>query len=132
MDTQDQTERFAHFVQLVHKTLSSGRLASLSPTTTLAVTEGKASVQSGDEIWILFGCAAPVVLRHAVSHFLVVSPAYIGDVMNGEVVHGVHAPDDDETGGWSRVLREGCLEPAPVVPYVSGRRNWLVQVIRLR
>ncbi|KAF2273044.1 uncharacterized protein EI97DRAFT_436470 [Westerdykella ornata] len=130
-ERHDQTERFGHFVQLVHKTLSSGCPASISPTTTLAITEGRASVKSGDEIWILFGCSTPMVLRRTVSHFLVVSPAYIPDIMNGEAMEGVATPDD-RVGDWSRVLKEGCLGPAPVVSYQSGRSNWLVEVIRLR
>ena len=130
-EKQDQTDRFGHFVQLVHKTLSSGRLVSISPTTTLAITEGKALVKSGDEIWILFGCATPMVLRRTVSYFLVVSPAYICDIMNGEAMDRVATPDD-RFGGWSRILKEGYLSHAPVFSYVSGRSKWLVEVIRLR
>lgn len=130
-DTHDQTERFGHFVQLVHRTLSSGCLVSISPTTTLAITERKASAKSGDEIWILFGCPTPMVLRCTVAYFLVVSPAYIFDVMNGEAVDSVVTPDD-KSGGWSRVLKEKCLGPAPDFSYVSGKSNWLVEVIRLR
>lgn len=130
-DIQDQTERFGHFVQLVHKTLSSGCLSSISCTSALAITEGKASVKSGDEVWILFGCATPMVLRRTVSHFLVVSPAYISDIMHGEAVVGVSTPDEKD-GGWSRALEKGCLSPTPVFSYISGRRDWLVEVIRLR
>jgi hypothetical protein len=129
--THDQTERFGHFVQLVHRTLSSGCLASISPTTSLAITESKASVQSGDEVWILFGCPTPMILRRTVSYFLVVSPAYIFGIMNGETMDGVITPDD-KTGGWPRVLKEGIASYAPAFPYVSGRSNWLVEVIRLR
>jgi hypothetical protein len=106
-------------------------VASISPTTTLVITEGKASVKSGDEIWILFGCATPMVLRRTVSYFLVVSPAYIFDIMNGETMDRVATPDD-KIGGWSKMLKGGCLSPAPVFSYVSGRSNWLVEVIRLR
>lgn len=130
-EKQDQTERFGHFVQLVYKTLSSGCLVSISPTTTLAITEGKASVKSGDEIWILFGCPTPMVLRRTFSNFLVVSPAYIFDIMNGEVMDRVVTPDD-RSGGWPRILKQRYFSPAPVFPYVSGRREWLVEVIRLR
>ncbi|KAJ4363884.1 hypothetical protein N0V83_009336 [Neocucurbitaria cava] len=130
-ETHHQTERFGHFVQLVHKTLSSGCLASISPTATLAITEGKASVESGDEIWILFGCATPIVLRRTVSYFLVVSPAYVFDIMNGEAMDRVVTPDD-KTGGWSSMLKGECFSLTPVFSYVSGRSNWLVEVIRLR
>ncbi|KAH7074527.1 heterokaryon incompatibility protein-domain-containing protein, partial [Paraphoma chrysanthemicola] len=48
--TCDQTTRFGHFVRLVHKTLSSGCLGSISSAPTLAITEGTADVRSGDEI----------------------------------------------------------------------------------
>ena len=130
-DIQDQTERFGHFVQLVHKTLSSGCLSSISCTSALAITEGKASVKSGDEVWILFGCATPMVLRRTVSHFLVVSPAYMSDIMHGEAMGGVVTPDEKD-GGWSRALEKGSLSPTPVFFYISGRRDWLVEVIRLR
>lgn len=129
--TRDQTERFGHFVKLVHKTLSSGCLGSISPTTTLALTEGKALVKPDDEIWILFGCATPMVLRRTGSYFLVVSPAYISDIMNGEVMDRVMTPDDN-IGGWSTMLKEGYLSPAPVFSYVSGRSGWLVEVISLQ
>jgi hypothetical protein len=128
---QHQTERFGHFVQLVHKTLSAGCLASISPTTTLAITERTASVKSGDEIWILFGCATPMVLRRIVSYFLVVSPAYICDIMNGEAMHGVTTPDEKD-GGWASTLKKGYLSYAPRFSYVSGRSDCLVEVIRLR
>jgi hypothetical protein len=148
----DQTERFGYFVRLVHKTLSAGNLASLSRHSSLAITEGKALVQPDDEIWILFGCATPMVLRRTDSHFLVVSPAYIFDTMNGETMEGVTSPED-KIGGWSRILREGRLTPVPgssnasgrftwtvkgglspasKLSYVSGKWKWTVEVIRLR
>jgi hypothetical protein len=137
----DQAERFGQFVRLVNRTLSSGGLASISLRPNLAIMEGKASVQSGDEIWILFGCPTPVVLRpiairqidppRTASHFLVVSPAYIPGIMNGELMDAVTTPDD-KYGGWSRVLKEGCLGSAHGSSYVSGRDKWLVEVIRLR
>ncbi|KAK3935043.1 heterokaryon incompatibility protein-domain-containing protein [Diplogelasinospora grovesii] len=130
-ETHDQSKRFGHFVQLVHKTLFSGCLASISSATTLAITDGKASVRSRDEIWILFGCPTPMVLRRTASYFLVVSPAYVFDIMNGEAVDRVFTPDD-KIGGWSRILKSGCLSPAPLSSYISGRSNWLVEVIRLR
>jgi hypothetical protein len=143
----NQTERFGHFVQLVHKTLSCGRLVSISPTCTfsiterkasaksptnpLAIIEGRASAKSGDEIWILFGCATPMVLRRTVSYFLVVSPAYISGIMDGEAMGKVTTPDD-RSGGWSEMLRRGNLSPAPVFQYISGEGRYLVEVIRLR
>jgi hypothetical protein len=133
-ETCVKTERFGNFMQLVHKTLSSGCLASIIsskvtpttvPTTTLAITEGKALVNSGDEIWILFGCPIPMVLRRTGSYFLVASPAYIPDIMNGEAMEEVDTPDD-KFGGW------GILGLSPAEPYVSGKNQWEVNVIRLR
>lgn len=128
---QDRTERFGHFVQLVHKTLSSGRLASMTRTTTLAITEGNVSVESGDVIWILFGCTAPMVFRHTASGFRVILPAFISDIMDGEVMDEVVTPND-MCGGWARTPREGFLHPSPALPYISGKRQRWVQVIRLR
>jgi len=130
-ETQNQTERFRHFVQLAHKTLSSGCLASTSSATTLAITEGKAVVETGDEMWILFGCPTPMVLRRTVSDFLVVSPAYICDIMNGEAMDGVTTPDDNY-GSWPRILAERRLGTTPAFSYESGRSNRWVEVIRIR
>jgi hypothetical protein len=135
----DQTERFGHFIQLVHKTLFSGRLASISPivtpksapSITLAITEGKALVRPGDEIWILFGCPTPMVLRRATPYFLVASPTYIFDIMNGEAMDGVETPDD-KSGGWLTLWKRGMMIPSPKTSYVSGKCKWNVEVIRLR
>ncbi|KAF7670641.1 hypothetical protein GT037_011220 [Alternaria burnsii] len=135
----DQTEHFGHFIQLVHKTLSSGCLASLSPiatpkitpTITLAITEGKALVKPGDEIWILFGCPTPMVLRRAKPYFLVASPAYVFDIMNGETMDGVKTPDD-KFGDWPMTRKAREMKPASRMPYVSGKYNWKVEVICLR
>jgi hypothetical protein len=129
-DKYDQGKRFGHFVQAVHKTLSSGVLASTS-SANLAVFEATSSVRSGDEIWILFGCPVPMILRRVATHFVVVSPAYLSDIMNGQAVAGVTSPDD-KCGGWSRVLKTGRLGPPLAYSYVSGRSNWLVEVICLR
>jgi hypothetical protein len=82
-------------------------------------------VNSGDEIWILFGCPIPMVLRRTGSYFLVASPAYIPDIMNGEAMEEVDTPDD-KFGGW------GILGLSPAEPYVSGKNQWEVNVIRLR
>lgn len=103
-EMHDQTARFGHFVELVHRTLSAGRLVSISATNTLAITEGNASVRASDEVWILFGCPTPMILRRTTSVFLVVSPAYVSGIMNGEAMEGVVTPDD-RFGGWTRVLR---------------------------
>lgn len=129
--THDQTARFGQFIELVHKTLSSGCPVSISPVYTLAIADGNASVKANDEVWILFGCPTPMILRHTVSCFLVVSPAYVSEFMNGEAMEGVVSPDDS-SGGWPRILKRRSLSPAPVFSYPSGRRKWLVEVIRLK
>lgn len=99
--------------------------------TSLAITERKAALRSLDEIWILFSCPTPMVLRNSGSHFLVVSPAYIADIMNGEAMDGVTTPNAKD-GGWPRVLESGVLSAAPASTYESGKSRWVVEVIRLR
>lgn len=83
----DRRQKFSHFIILLEKTLSSGCLGS-SCFGQFLITEGKAAVEPGDEIWILFGCPTPMLLRRKPPHFVVVSPAYIHDIMNGEAVNG--------------------------------------------
>jgi hypothetical protein len=126
----DQNQRSRHFIHLVNQTLSSGCLASIS-LGNLAITEGRAAVEPGDEIWILFGCPIPMVLRRNRPHFLVVSPAYIYNIMNGEAVEGVGSPDD-QLGEWEIIRRTGKIGPRPEGPYVSGKGKWLVRIISLR
>ena len=123
----DPSTRFRHFIHLVNQTLSSGCLASSNSN--LAITEGKAAVKKGDEIWILFGCPVPIVLRRGGSSFAVVSPAYINDVMDGQAVDGVVTPDKHNM--WPSILKNRQIGPGPEYPYVSGKDERLVQIIRL-
>lgn len=125
----NQSQRFGHFIRLVNQTLSLGSLASTS-LANLAITEGNAAVKSGDEIWILFGCPTPMVLRRDGSDLLVVSPAYIHEIMNGEAVEGVTTPDKHESG--LEKLKSGRLGPRPEYSYVSGKNKRVVEMIRLR
>jgi hypothetical protein len=125
------TDNFGHFIRLVHQTFTIGFVTSTSPRIHLTVTERKASVQPLDEIWVLFGCPTPMVIRNNGPHFLVISPAYIADIMNGEAMKDVITPDVKD-GGWHRVLQSGIVSPAPARPYVSGKDRWVVEVIRLR
>jgi len=88
-----------------------------------------AAVGATDEIWILFGCPTPMVLRRHAQHFLVISPAYIKSVMKGQAVRGVvnrHVFDPCTQGrkAWSR--RTINLEP-----YTSGKRRWRIEDITL-
>lgn len=125
----DQNQRFQHFIYLTTQTLSSGCLAS-TVAGNLGVTEGRAAVEPNDEIWILFGCPTPVVLRGIGPNFKVVSPAYIHEIMRGEAVEGVHTPDDP-SGGWETFRRTGELGPRPEGPYISGKGKWIVKIISL-
>ncbi|KAL2071270.1 hypothetical protein VTL71DRAFT_12505 [Oculimacula yallundae] len=125
----DQNQRFQHFLYLATQTMASGCLASTT-SGHLAVTEGKAAVEPKDEVWILFGCPTPMVLRRVGQYFKVVSPVYIHEIMNGEVVEGVTTPDDS-SGEWETALRTGEWGPRPERPYVSGKGKWMVKVISL-
>jgi hypothetical protein len=72
-----------------------------------------------------------MVLQRTVLYFLVVSPAYISRIMDGEAIGKVTTPND-RSGGWSEMLRTGKLSPAPVFQYISGEGRYLVEVIRLQ
>lgn len=95
--------------------------------------EGNVAVESGDDIWIVFGCPTPMVLRRDGSHFRVVSPVLIHGIMEGEAVKGVTSPDldMDDPSGWARILKTGHLKPRSESPYKSGRKNWLIRLISL-
>jgi hypothetical protein len=124
-----ESQRFGHFIQLVNQTLSSGCF-TLTSSADFAITEGRAAVNPGDEIWTLFGCPTPMVLRRAGSCFVVVSPTYIHNAMNGQTVNRVVSPD--QYNEWPSILRNRQFGPGPVFSYISGKGNWLVQIIRLR
>jgi len=49
-----------------------------------------------DEIWILFGCSMPVVLRQEGDHYIFVTPVSMSGFMKGEAVEGI--PDDVQDG----------------------------------
>jgi hypothetical protein len=126
----DQNQRFQHFIYLATQTLSFGCLAS-TISSNLTITEGGAAVEPNDEVWILFECLTPMVLRGSRPPFRIVSPAYIHEIINREAVEGVLTPDDP-SGGWGTVLRRGEMGPRPEVPYISGKGKWLVRIIPLR
>jgi hypothetical protein len=47
-------------------------------------------VRPGDEVWILFGCAYPVILQPAGGGvYRVVSPMHVHGLMDGEAVEGL-------------------------------------------
>jgi Heterokaryon incompatibility protein (HET) len=69
------------------------------------VTEGgsiglvtQSAVMIKDEVWILFGCPVPLVLRPRGRQYIVVCPASIPGLMRGEAVSQI--PDTVEDGDW--------------------------------
>ncbi|PSR80532.1 heterokaryon incompatibility protein-domain-containing protein [Coniella lustricola] len=123
--------RFGQFVLLAYQTLESGRLCVGSSRDPILV-EGSAVVKQEDEIWVLFSCPVPMVLRREGRHHRVISPSYIHNSMNGEQVHDVYAPESHDPSGWSNLLETGRFGPKPEVPYISGKRNRLVEIISIR
>jgi hypothetical protein len=131
--TIDQPSRFEQFLWLANHTLASGCLA-LTSSGELAVCEGAAAVQNDDEVWIVFGCQTPMVLRRNGPHFQIVSPAYIHGIMDGETTEGIEVPNalvfDPYTQGiaaWTMNADTGNL----LEPYETGRDRRLVMDITL-
>lgn len=91
---------------------------------------GRGSSEYGWWIWTLFGCPTPTVLRRDGSCFVVVSPAYVHNMMNGQTVDEVFGPD--KYNEWPSVLKNKQFSPWPKYSYVSGKGKWLVQIISLR
>ncbi|KAK5708475.1 hypothetical protein LTR17_020654 [Elasticomyces elasticus] len=56
--------------------------------------------QEGDEIWVILGCHMPIILRPdgQPGQYIVVSPAYVPGLMEGEAVEGLR--DDYQDGDW--------------------------------
>lgn len=60
--------------------------------------------QAEDEVWILFGCSMPVVLRREDNHYVFVTPVSINGIMKGEAVEGIpHDVKDGDQFGNSKV-----------------------------
>ena len=64
-----------------------GRCFSFTSDCDMALVPEPAQV--GDEIWIVFGCPAPVTLRCTGDEYLVIGEAYLNDVTNGEAMEGM-------------------------------------------
>jgi hypothetical protein len=66
--------------------LSEGGVTGLAPS----------SVQEGDEIWVLFSCPEPILLRplgsHSTASFSVIGPAYLDGMMRGEILEDSRYP----------------------------------------
>ncbi|KAF2995167.1 hypothetical protein E8E14_002022 [Neopestalotiopsis sp. 37M] len=131
LDECTSVPRFDQFVLLMNQTLESGGLA-VAQSRDPVLVEGTAVVGQGDEIWILFSCPVPMILRREGRHRLVVSPSYIHNSMNGEQVHGILTPESRDPSGWRIVLETGRLGSVDRAPYRSGKRNYLVEVITIK
>lgn len=51
----------------------------------------------GDQIWILFGCCAPLILRPMGGYYYVVGSVALADLMDGEAVKGIEEDTPDGT-----------------------------------
>lgn len=72
-----------HISYVVFVGTSGGRLGAL---------DKDSGVKSGDQVWILFGCRIPVVLRpipHTTNRFTVVGYGVFPGLMLGEIVKGM-------------------------------------------
>ncbi|QKD57099.2 uncharacterized protein FOBCDRAFT_139600 [Fusarium oxysporum Fo47] len=127
----DQYQRFGHFITLISQTLGSGCLMS-STSFHLGITERMAAVKAGDEVWILFGCPIPMILRRDGSAYVVVCPTYVCNIMDGRAVEGIYSPD--QFNMWPKVFRTGYFAKPSIHKnsYVSGNGKVYVKVIKLR
>ncbi|ENH75805.1 Heterokaryon incompatibility protein 6, OR allele [Fusarium oxysporum f. sp. cubense race 1] len=127
----DQYQRFGHFIALISQTLGSGCLMS-STSFHLGIIERTAAVEAGDEVWILFGCPIPMILRRDGSAYVVVCPTYVCNIMDGQAVEGIYSPD--QFNMWPKVLRTGYFAKLSTYKnsYVSGDGKVYVKVIKLR
>jgi hypothetical protein len=48
--------------------------------------------QEGDQVWIIFGCSTPMLLRPSQDGFLVVGDVYLDGFMDGKAVEGTKEP----------------------------------------
>ena len=76
------------FVSLVNRTLS-GKSFVKTPCGHFGLVYENAMVKPADEIWILFGCRMPVVLRPEGGAYRFITPIYLFGYMNGEVMWDV-------------------------------------------
>lgn len=123
----DQNQRSGNFITLLSHTLTSACLMSTSFH--LGITEGKAAVKEGDEVWILFGCLVPMILQRDGTAFIVVCPTYVHKFMDGQTVEGIRSPEKSNT--WPEVLRTGSFRTYEH-SYVSAKGIFLVEIIRLK
>ncbi|EXL67483.1 hypothetical protein FOPG_16411 [Fusarium oxysporum f. sp. conglutinans race 2 54008] len=127
----DQYQRFGHFITLISQTLGSGCLMS-STSFHLGIIERKTAVEAGNEVWILFGCPIPMILRRDGSAYVVGCPTYVCNIMDGQAVEGIYSPD--QFNMWPKVLRTGYFAKPSTHKnsYISGDGKVYVKVIKLR
>ncbi|KAM0083446.1 hypothetical protein ACKRZS_004351 [Fusarium odoratissimum] len=127
----DQYQRFGHFITLISQTLGSGCFMS-STSFHLGIIERKAAVEAGDEVWILFGCPVPMILRRDGSAYVVVCPTYVCNIMDRQAVEGIYSPN--QFNMWPKVLHTGYFAKPSTHKnsYVSGDGKVYVKVIKLR
>lgn len=83
------------FIRCASRTMLASSLG-LTDKDRFVVMQRHAPIQEGDQVWLLFGCPTPMVLRKRELGYTVVSPAYIHDIMQGEAVAGL--PDEVQDG----------------------------------
>ena len=88
--------KFRDFVPFVEFTLLDSSL-TISREGSFIISE-KTPLEGNDEIWVLFGCSTPMILRPEEDHWKVVSLAYVTGFMEGEAVLGIGAGDEIEDG----------------------------------
>jgi len=84
---------------LINDSLRIGCLLTTSKKNLIGLAPKPTEI--GDEIWILFGCSEPIVLRPVDNKYLVVGPAYVDSIMDGEAVEEVpgHVKDGERQRG---------------------------------
>jgi hypothetical protein len=85
--------KFRDFVPSVELTLLDSSL-TIGCERSFIISE-KTPLEENDEIWVLFGCSTPKILRPEEDHWKV-SPAYVTGFMEGEAVLGIGAEDEIE------------------------------------
>lgn len=88
--------KFRDFVPSVELTMLDSSL-TIDRERSFIISE-KTPLEENDEIWVLFGCSTPMILRPEEDHWKVVSPAYVIGFMEGEAVLGIGAEDEIEDG----------------------------------
>lgn len=101
-------EAFNVMLRCIVNTLAGCVLVGLEDPQRCFGTLNLCAVEEGDEVWLLFGCATPMVLRRkgddeeGRGEYEVVSAAWIPGVMDGELVLGMEGEFYDGQKLWGR------------------------------